>query len=188
MKEHDMLRKFAVMAMAALLLSGAATLAAAQTGGGGGPMKLYNPQTVELLTGQIERMERLTPKRANAPQWLGFILKTDKESILVLLGPSRFIDKMAFKPAAGDLVTVKGSRVTFQNRPLILAAEVRKGTQVLQLRDDAGRPIPPRPRRPAGTGMKTAPGSAGPPPAATPAPAPAPATGTETAPGPDPLK
>ena len=41
---------------------------------------------------------------------------------------------------AGDLVVVKGSRVTFAGNPAIIAAEVKKGDAVLKLRDENGFP------------------------------------------------
>jgi hypothetical protein len=38
----------------------------------------------------------------------------------------------------GDKVGIKGSRVTFQGKPVIIAAEVKNGDEVLQLRDGNG--------------------------------------------------
>jgi hypothetical protein len=41
----------------------------------------------------------------------------------------------------GDRVEITGSRVTVEGKPTIIAAEVRKGDEVLQLRDAAGVPV-----------------------------------------------
>jgi hypothetical protein len=38
-------------------------------------------------------------------------------------------------------IEVKGSRVTFEGKPALIAAEVRKGDEVLKLRDEAGMPL-----------------------------------------------
>jgi hypothetical protein len=38
-------------------------------------------------------------------------------------------------------VEVKGSRVTFEGKPAIIAAEVKKGDEVLKLRDENGFPM-----------------------------------------------
>jgi len=130
-----------VLAIVGLMLSGAGPTPAQPLADGSGPARLYNPQTVEVLNGQVVKVEKVTPKRKGAQEFKGFMLQTEKENILVFLGPSRFIDKMPYQPAVGDPVSVKGSRVTFRGRPLIIAAEVRKGAQVMQLRDDAGRPL-----------------------------------------------
>jgi hypothetical protein len=40
-----------------------------------------------------------------------------------------------------DTVEVKGSRVTVQGQPALIAAEVKKGDEVLKLRDEAGIPM-----------------------------------------------
>jgi len=36
---------------------------------------------------------------------------------------------------------VKGSRITYNGKPAIVAAEVKKGDTVLKLRDDNGIPV-----------------------------------------------
>jgi hypothetical protein len=40
-----------------------------------------------------------------------------------------------------DKVEIKGSRVTLQGQPALIAAEVKKGDGVLKLRDDAEVPM-----------------------------------------------
>lgn len=40
----------------------------------------------------------------------------------------------------GDKVEVTGSRITFQDKPAIIAAEVKKGDEILKLRDGNGFP------------------------------------------------
>jgi hypothetical protein len=38
-------------------------------------------------------------------------------------------------------VEVTGSRVTLEGKPAIVAAKVKKGSEVLKLRDETGRPL-----------------------------------------------
>jgi hypothetical protein len=40
-----------------------------------------------------------------------------------------------------DKVEVTGSRITFDGKPAIIAAEVKKGDEALKLRDDNGFPV-----------------------------------------------
>ena len=68
------------------------------------------------------------------------ILKTDKETISVHLGPEWYVERLDTKIEKGDKVDVKGSRVTFAGKPAIIAAEVKKGENTLVLRDSAGIP------------------------------------------------
>ena len=67
-------------------------------------------------------------------------LKTEKGLLSVHLGPEWYIVRLDGKLAKGDLVEVKGSRVTFAGNPAIIAAEVKKGDAVLKLRDENGFP------------------------------------------------
>ncbi len=68
-------------------------------------------------------------------------LKTEKEEIAVSLGPSWYLDKQDVKIAQNDKIEVKGSRVTFKGKPALIAAEVKKGTALLKLRDENGVPL-----------------------------------------------
>jgi len=43
-------------------------------------------------------------------------------------------------------VEVKGSRISIQGQPTIIACEVKKGNNVLKLRDDRGMPLWAGPR------------------------------------------
>lgn len=41
----------------------------------------------------------------------------------------------------GDVIEVKGSRVTVAGKQVVIAAEVKKGDALLKLRDDSGVPV-----------------------------------------------
>ncbi len=100
---------------------------------------MYNPQTVETVSGEVVSMEKFTPGQKMS-YGVHFTLKTDKETVAVHLGPSWYIEKQAVTIAPGDKMEVTGSRVTYQGQPAIIAAEVKKGGQVLKLRDANGVP------------------------------------------------
>ena len=68
------------------------------------------------------------------------MLKTDKETISVQLGPEWYIERLDTKIVKGDTIEVKGSRVMFADKPAIIAAEVKKGDSTLVLRDVSGIP------------------------------------------------
>ena len=110
--------------------------------GAGNPYgRMYNPQTVETLTGDVVSVESIPGRGGGGAYGVHFTLKTDKETIPVHLGPSWYINKQNIKIEAKDKVEVTGSRVTFEGKPAIIAAEVKKGDQVLKLRDQAGIPL-----------------------------------------------
>jgi hypothetical protein len=49
------------------------------------------------------------------------------------------IESVKIQP--GDVVEVKGSRVTMAGKPALIAAEVKKGDETLRLRDETGVPV-----------------------------------------------
>lgn len=82
-------------------------------------------------------------KLLQARECLGvhLIVKTEKETIDVHLGPGWYIENQDVKIMPADKVEVKGSRITFQGKPVIIAAEVKKGEETLKLRDENGFPV-----------------------------------------------
>jgi hypothetical protein len=69
------------------------------------------------------------------------LVKTPKETISVHLGPSWYLDNQETKIDPKDNVEVTGSRITFEGKPAIIAREVKKGDEVLKLRDEHGVPM-----------------------------------------------
>jgi hypothetical protein len=112
--------------------------------GGWGPgtqyNRMYDPKTVETISGEITVVDRITPLKGMSGG-VHMNVKTDKETISVHLGPGFYIENQDVKLQAKDKVEVKGSRITFDGKPAIIAAEVKKGDEVLKLRDDAGFPV-----------------------------------------------
>jgi len=102
--------------------------------------RLYNPQTVETLSGVVESVAKFTP---NKPMSKGVhaVLKTDKETITVHLGPAWFIDNHNPRVGPGDRVEITGSRIMFDGKPAIIAASVTKDGETLTLRDASGIPV-----------------------------------------------
>jgi len=102
--------------------------------------KMYNPSTVETLTGTVEAVDKVTPMKG-MDYGIHLLLKTDKETIPVHLGPGWYIERLDTKIEKGDKIKVKGSRATMMGKPVIIAAEVKKGESVLKLRDENGIPV-----------------------------------------------
>ncbi len=128
-----------------VLLLGSSVVFAQQLKGGGsaagaGYNRLYNPATVETVSGEVVKVEKVVPIKGMS-YGIHLQLKTDKETIPVHLGPAWFIDRQKMKIAQGDKIEVTGSRVTFNNAPAIIASEVKKGGSVLKLRDANGVPV-----------------------------------------------
>ena len=112
--------------------------------GGWGPgtpyNRMYDPKTVETVSGEIVSVSQITPNKGMGAG-VHMTVKTDKETISVHLGPSWYLENQDVKIEPKDKVEVKGSKITFAGKPAIIAIEVKKGDEVLKLRDDAGFPV-----------------------------------------------
>jgi len=104
--------------------------------------RLYDPNTVEVLYGKVANVDSLRPN-------MQLRLDTDREEIVVHLGPSWYLLQQNFTLLPSDRISVTGSRVTIDGEPAIIAATIKKNNQTLKLRDDQGYPVwGPAPRAP----------------------------------------
>lgn len=142
-------RMLSLMIVAVFVLT--ASLAFAQPGRWGGrgsggwgmgtPYQgLYNPATQVTIAGDVVGIEKTVPIRA-MNEGLAAVVKTEKETITVHLGPTWYLERLDEKIGKGDKVEIKGVHATLAGKPVILAAEVKKGDKVLVLRDAAGVPV-----------------------------------------------
>ena len=102
--------------------------------------RMYDPKTDETITGKVVGVDRMTPMKGMS-YGVHLMLKTDKETISVHLGPGWYIENQDIKIEPKDNIEVKGSRITFEGKPAIIAAEVKKGDEVLKIRDQNGLPF-----------------------------------------------
>ena len=107
---------------------------------------MWDAKTVESLSGEVVAVDKYVPGRGGTSYGVRLSLKTEKETILVVLGPVWYVEQQHFAVAAKNQVEVKGSRLSIQGQPTIIAQEVKKGDQVLKLRDDKGAPLWTGPR------------------------------------------
>lgn len=143
------MKKLMMVVVSMVMISLFSGTALAQRGimwrGGGGwepgtpYAQMYNPQTVETVSGEVVSVDKMTPMKGMA-DGVHLMVKTDKETISVHLGPSWYIENQDMEIAPTDKIEVKGSRITFEGKPAIIAAEVEKGDKVLMLRDAGGIP------------------------------------------------
>ena len=100
---------------------------------------MYNLNTVETIAGEIVSIEKVKETKGKY-YGIHLMVKTAKETISVHLGPEWYIEGLEEKLAPGNKVTIKGSRITYEAKPAILAAEVKRGKDLLLLRDGKGFP------------------------------------------------
>lgn len=112
--------------------------------GGWGPgtpyNRMYDPAKAETVSGTVEAVTQVVPMKGMYSA-VAVTVKTDKEIIPVHLGPEWYISRLDTKLAKGDTIEVKGARATFDGKPSIIAGEIKKGDNILVLRDSAGVPV-----------------------------------------------
>ena len=102
--------------------------------------KMYDPNTIETINGEVISVDTFTPTEGMS-SGVHLMVKTDKGALSVHLGPAWYIENQDVKIAPKDKVEIKGSRITYNGKPAIIAAEVDKGGGILHLRDDNGYPV-----------------------------------------------
>ena len=107
-------------------------------GKGMGAARMYDPATVVTIAGTVTGENRVD--RGMGHKGVHLVLKTAEGEIPVHLGPDFWVDQQSVKIAKGDEITVKGSRITFEGKPAIIAQTVTKGGSTLTLRDASGTP------------------------------------------------
>ena len=101
--------------------------------------RMYDPKTVETISGEVVSVDRMTPMKGMS-YGVHLVLKTGKETVSIHLGPVWYIENQDIKIEPKDNIEVKGSRITFEGKSAIIAAEVKKGDEVLKIRDENGFP------------------------------------------------
>jgi hypothetical protein len=107
-------------------------------GRAGGP-RMFDPKSVTTIQGEVLEIERASMGRRHEGVHLTVAMGSEK--ISVHLGPDFYVSRQALKLAKGDSIEVKGSRVSMGGQPIIVAQEVRRGGDVLALRDASGVPL-----------------------------------------------
>jgi hypothetical protein len=142
------MKKYIVLAVAVLVVCVAVAAIACPGGGckgdgncaqGGCFDKMYDPAKAETVTGRVVSLEPIASRKGNC-QGIGLTLNTGEANIVVHLGPQWYLDQQAVKLTAGDTVEIKGAKAIRAGEGIFIAAEVKKGSEALRLRDASGVP------------------------------------------------
>lgn len=124
-----------------LCLAGAFSLPALVAQPASGPgraVRNYDLSTETMVSGSIADIQHYQRGRAGS---IHLVLKSDKGTIDVRVGPSAYVASQGFVFAKGDALQVFGSRVTIGTDSAIIAREITRDGKKLILRDATGRPL-----------------------------------------------
>mgnify|MGYP006275604327 CR=1 FL=1 len=95
----------------------------------------YDTTTVETIEGTVASVDTMQQGRGIHVQ-----LDTGNETLDVHVGPLAYLNQHNFALQAGDRIRVRGSRVTHNGAPSLIAADIHHGDQSWTLRDENGIP------------------------------------------------
>jgi sporulation protein YlmC with PRC-barrel domain len=102
--------------------------------------QLFRPKTVEKWRGKIVRTETVTPMTGMDPGTAIVVRVDDRNNLVVHLGPEWFVKRQQDKFTDGEEVEVVGSKVDLDQKPIVMATQVRLQGRTMHLRDANGVP------------------------------------------------
>lgn len=100
----------------------------------------FDPTTIETVSGQVVRIDHEQENKSGRSYGIHLIVKTANGELPVHLGPAWYIDNQELQVQVDDEIEVTGSRITYDDAPALIAAQIKKGDDLLVLRDDNGFP------------------------------------------------
>jgi sporulation protein YlmC with PRC-barrel domain len=103
--------------------------------------KIFDSKTIKTISGHVIKIDQV-PEFGFGLQMRLTVFVDKKEILVVYLGPAFYLvgpwQAKHFK--LGDEVAVSGSQVTVSGEPFMIATTVKRGNEVLRLRDKDGIP------------------------------------------------
>jgi DNA/RNA endonuclease YhcR with UshA esterase domain len=142
MEEQMMLARMSpLLAVAALFFVVAPSLPAQPGPPSSGTGPRYDKTTETKVDGTVKEVVHTEGGPRRGQKGLHLVLQAGDGTMTVHLGPADWIESKKFTFAAGDVISVVGSRVEIEAKPVVIAREVSKGEAKLQLRDANGKPL-----------------------------------------------
>jgi sporulation protein YlmC with PRC-barrel domain len=103
--------------------------------------KIFDSKTIKTISGQVIKVDQV-PEPGFGMEMRLTVFTDKKEVLPVYLGPAFYIvgSEQAKHFKIGDQVTVSGSQATRGGEPFMVATTLKRGNEVLRLRDKDGTP------------------------------------------------
>jgi hypothetical protein len=128
--------------MSTLLTAAAVSMVMAQAGTGASPM--YDVRAEATISCTVDSVDTVTGAGGRGccgPGGTHLMVKTEKETLAVHVGPTTYLTEKGITLAKGDVLEILGSRVTIDGGPAVIARQIKKGDNTWTLRDTSGRPL-----------------------------------------------
>ncbi len=101
--------------------------------------RTYSRAALETVSGEVIEVYEATSQSYRAG--LHLLVKTNKETLDVHLGPISYIEGQNFNFEPGDVLEIKGDILNDSQMPTMIATEVTKDNETLTLRYEDGFPL-----------------------------------------------
>ena len=102
--------------------------------------KMFDSRSVETIKGEVLTIERFIPLKGMS-SGLQIIVRTETDTIAAHLGPEWFMDNQDIHIEREDIIEIKGARITFDGKSVLIATEILRRTDILRLRNISGFPV-----------------------------------------------
>lgn len=96
--------------------------------------RFYDPSNVVVVSGRVTEEKRSTVEKSQRV-YVHLYIQTPQGRFSLFLGPATYVDRQSVKISVGDQVEVTGFRMSKRR---IYPIQIKKGNQVLRLRDASG--------------------------------------------------
>ncbi|MBT5307687.1 MAG: hypothetical protein HON76_13040 [Candidatus Scalindua sp.] len=101
--------------------------------------RMYNQETTEKISGEVVSIEKVIRGKEGF-SGIQLQVMADEETVTVHLGPEWYIENQDMEIEEKDKIEITGSKSFYGGKPVITAYEVKKGDDILVLRDADGFP------------------------------------------------
>ncbi len=99
----------------------------------------YDPKTETTITGVIQEVKEVpSPGRGSGTH---LVVKTEKDVLDIHVGPTWYLKQQKYAFVKDDQIEVIGSQVKYQGDDVIVARQIKKGSNTWTLRDVRGIPL-----------------------------------------------
>ncbi len=99
--------------------------------------RLYDLQTVTTITGKIIEVKS---EKINYYPIIVLTIETQKGPLKVHTAPEWYLNEKRWRFRVDDTITVVGSKITYNNQLTLIARDIYKDGEKLELRDKYGTP------------------------------------------------
>ncbi|NLX04082.1 MAG: PRC-barrel domain containing protein [Phycisphaerae bacterium] len=100
----------------------------------------FDPEQIQTIRGTIQSVGTFRPDTNALPGLRLRVKTTDGGTVTVYAGPEAYAHRQGIEFYYGDRVTVKGSSTKVNGRSVLMAGQIQKGDQTLELRSPTGEP------------------------------------------------